>query len=61
MTAIEARCARLRECLLMVRERLSQHPEYAALTEAEEEDVGGDAAEFSYLVREIDDALEGPP
>lgn len=61
MTGQERRIARLRECLLLVRERLTQHPEYAALTEAEEEDVGGDTAEFSYLVREISDALDGPP
>ena len=31
---------------------------YSPLTEDEEEDIGGDAAEFSYLVRVADAALE---
>ena len=49
----------LKSVLIEVRDRLRAHPEYAELTEAEEEDVGGDTAEFSYLVRTISEVLDG--
>lgn len=48
----------LKTVLEEVRDRLREHPEYAELTEAEEEDVGGDTAEFSYLVRTINKVLD---
>lgn len=47
----------LKSVLIEVRDRLRAHPEYAELTEAEEEDVGGDTAEFSYLVRTIGEVI----
>ena len=50
----------LRVALSEIRDRLVDHPSYSALTEEEEEDVGGDAAEFSYLVRVADEALQTP-
>ena len=48
----------LRAVLIEVRDRLQAHPEYADLTEDQEIEVGGDAAEFSYLVRMINEALK---
>lgn len=48
----------LRAALSEIRDRLVDHPLYSPLTEDEEEDIGGDAAEFSYLVRVADAALE---
>lgn len=49
----------LKQVLIEVRDRLRAHPEYMQLSEAEEEDVGGDAAEFSYLVRTINEVIDG--
>lgn len=49
----------LRTALAELRNRLSGHPMYAELAEEEEENVGGDTAEFSYLVRVADAALAG--
>ena len=50
----------LRVALSEIRDRLVDHPSYSALTEEEEEDIGGDTAEFSYLVRVVDEALQTP-
>lgn len=50
--------AKLKECLEIVRDALANHPAYAQLTQEEEEDIGGDTAELSYLVRTINEALE---
>jgi hypothetical protein len=47
----------LREALTELRDRIKAHPAYAELTEEEENDVGGDAAELSYLARVADAAL----
>ena len=47
----------LREALTELRNRIKCHPAYADLTEAQEESVGGDTAEFSYLARVADEAL----
>ncbi len=49
--------AALREALKELRDRIKDHPAYAALTQAEELDVGGDTAELSYLARVADAAL----
>lgn len=48
---------RLRCVLTQLRERLVDHPAYASLTEEQENDIGGDTAELSYLVRLIDGVL----
>jgi hypothetical protein len=47
----------LRDALTELRDRLAGHPAYQPLTEAEEQDIGGDTAELSYLVRVADEAL----
>jgi hypothetical protein len=47
----------LRGALTKLRDRLAGHPAYQPLTEAEEQDIGGDTAELSYLVRVADAAL----
>lgn len=47
----------LKGCLVMVRDTLKDHPAYAELTQEEEEDIGGDTATLSYLVRVINEAL----
>lgn len=44
--------------LLEITERIEGHPAYAALTEQEELDVGGDTAELSYLARVAREAIE---
>jgi hypothetical protein len=41
----------LLEALKDIHARLTEHPAYAELTEDEEEDIGGDTAELSYLAR----------
>ena len=41
----------LLRALQEIHARLIEHPAYADLTEAEEEDIGGDTAELSYLAR----------
>jgi hypothetical protein len=41
----------LLEALKDIYARLTEHPAYADLTEDEEEDIGGDTAELSYLAR----------
>ena len=48
----------LRAALSEIRDRIVDHPLYSPLTEDEEDDIGGEAAEFSYLVRVADAALE---
>ena len=48
---------RLRAALTELRDRIKGHPAYADLTEEEEESIGGDTAELSYLARVADDAL----
>jgi hypothetical protein len=48
---------RLRAALTEIRDRIKGHPAYAELTEAEEDMLGGDTAEFSYLARVADAAL----
>ena len=58
---LRAANARLREAITEIRDRLAGHPVYEALTEAQEMAVGGDAAEFSYLVRVADIALGDKP
>lgn len=50
----------IRAALSEIRDRLTEHPAYSALTEDEEEDIGGDTAEFSYLVRVAAYALKPP-
>lgn len=40
-----------------VRTRIANHPAYGELTEEEENSIGGDAAELSYIVRMIDKTL----
>lgn len=55
---LEEKCAAAERALEELRDRLSKHPAYADLTESEEEEVGGDTAEFSYLVRVIDSVLD---
>lgn len=49
--------ARLLEALKTLRDALRDHPEYAQLSEEQEEETGGDTAEFSYLVRVADEAI----
>lgn len=49
---------RLRDALIEIRDRLKDHPAYAELTMEEETEVGGDTAEFSYLVRVADEAID---
>lgn len=49
----------LRDALTELRDRIKDHPVYAELTEEEEENVGGDTAELSYLARIADFALGG--
>ncbi len=46
------------EALKVLRDALRDHPEYAQLSEEQEEEIGGDTAEFSYLVRVADAAIE---
>lgn len=41
----------LLQALKDIHARLTEHPAYAELTEDEEEDIGGDTAELSYLAR----------
>ena len=41
----------LLRALQEIRARLTEHPAYADLTETEEDDIGGDTAELSYLAR----------
>ena len=53
------RCAGVRAALEEIRNRIKDHPVYAELTEAEEMEIGGDTAEFSYLARVADEALGG--
>jgi uncharacterized metal-binding protein YceD (DUF177 family) len=53
----ELEITRLRAALTEIRNRIKTHPAYAELTEAEEERIGGDTAEFSYLARVADEAL----
>lgn len=48
---------RLLEALKTLRDALRDHPEYAQLSEEQEEETGGDTAEFSYLVRVADEAI----
>ena len=48
----------LRAALSEIRNRIVDHPLYSPLTEDEEDEVGGEAAELSYLVRVADAALE---
>jgi hypothetical protein len=48
------------DTLAEIRDRLSGHPAYQAMTEEEEMDIGGDTAELSYLVRIADEALNKP-
>lgn len=57
-TASEPVNETLLEVLKTVRNSLRDHPEYAQLSEEQEEEIGGDTAEFSYLVRVIDGAIE---
>ncbi len=52
---------KLREALKEIRDRIAEHPEYQELTEKEEMEIGGDTAEFSYLVRLADEALAAKP
>lgn len=47
----------LRNALIDIRTHLKSRPDYEALTEDQEIEVGGDTAEFSYLVRIADAAL----
>jgi hypothetical protein len=47
----------LRSALQEIRDRIKNHPMYANLVEAEEMEIGGDTAEFSYLVRLANEAL----
>lgn len=51
------RIEKLRAALTELRDRIKEHPAYAPLTEEEEINVGGDTAEFSYLVRVADEAI----
>ena len=37
--------------------RIEGHPAYASLTEQEEQDIGGDTAELSYLARTAREAI----
>jgi hypothetical protein len=53
-----ASCRMMRAALTELRDRLRDHPAYADLTEDEEEDIGVDTAELSYLVRIANEALE---
>lgn len=53
----DGEAARLRAALVEVRDRLKRHPMYADLSEQEEIEVGGEAAELSYLVRLASEAL----
>lgn len=46
-----AEIERLRTALIEIRDRIQGHPAYADLTMDEEIDIGGDTAEFSYMVR----------
>ena len=48
----------LRAALSEIRDRLVDHPSYQALTEEQEEEIGGDTAELSYLVRVADAAIQ---
>jgi hypothetical protein len=57
-SAERERCAKLRDSLIELRDRLRDHPAYADLTEDEEMDIGGDTAELSYLVRVANYALD---
>ena len=43
--------AEMRYALTEITDRLSEHPIYLGMTEEEELRAGGDAAEYSYLVR----------
>ena len=54
---LEAEIATLTAALTEIRDRLADHPAYADLSEAEEEEAGGDMAELSYLVRVANNAL----
>jgi hypothetical protein len=57
LAAQAAEVEALREATAEIRDRLRGHPIYQELTEDEELAVGGDAAEFSYLVRLADAAI----
>lgn len=57
MTTNAYEIERLRAALAEIRNRIKGHPAYAELTEAEENAIGGDTAEFSYLARVADEAL----
>lgn len=58
IVALHAENAKLRAALTEVRDRLKGHPMYADLSEEQENNLGGDTAEFSYLVRVLNEALE---
>lgn len=49
--------AELLDALKDISKRLSDHPAYQELTDDEENDIGGDTAEFSYLVRIANSAI----
>jgi hypothetical protein len=49
--------AKLREALTELRDRIKSHPLYAELTESDENDMGGETAELSYMARVADKAL----
>jgi hypothetical protein len=48
---------KMRDALTELRDRIVGHPAYSDLTEAEEQDIGGDTAELSYLARVANAAL----
>ena len=43
--------------LTEIADRIEGHPAYASLTEDEEQDIGGDTAELSYLARTAREAI----
>ena len=57
-SAEAANSEKLREALKEIRSRLVENPMYAALTEDEELEIGGETGELSYLVRVADAAIE---
>lgn len=57
LIAAEARMEELHSALKEMRDRIKNHPVYADLTEDEEQDIGGDTAELSFLARVADAAL----
>lgn len=53
-----ANSEKLCEALKEIRSRLVENPMYAALTEDEELEIGGETGELSYLVRVADAVIE---